>query len=895
MYDIAFLVTNRYQLHHYAPVARALGQPCSVVIELRDQDFGVDEDAVRRHLPDARISWIHQRELRRLDGRYDAIVCQTPVLPHAFLDRTLVIAQQYSLAKERYQYGTWRSLADLNLMFGEHSHSRVRGFASAVAVGNPLFDEHFSAQASLENGPRPRREGRVRALYLPTYGSLTSLDSVIDQMGPDDVEVTVKLHHMASEDERRRLPEWWKVVESDVSPVTLIEAADVIISDFSGAAFDAAYARRPLILVGDPTPSGRDFSRLSAADLDRSLLADVSVQYRHDTPFGDLVDQASAMIDDDHAYEAFVEQFYTNHGTAAPACAAAIHELLESGPRRDLAASVVRASTRDLILRNRALSEEIRHLRRANDRLRSRSGRTVASYTERSRRRAKAFVSRSPGLERRAVQVKHVLGRAVRTGGAPSTGRPPDEIRATATTPWQRRDALALDVEAGVASAGAVVRRIIVDGRPLLAVSADQRSTLAAVVRELARDHPGLTAVVRGGSLPADTIRTIDLQASDSLVLRLGGGTAPTELRIDFAVHRPTLGRTLSLDSRSPVVDWTSHLGGGSPALTQSPAVITRGFTDEIDLVYTWVDAADPVWDARRRQHSAGTAQLPSAANDERFLDRDELRYSLRSIWNHMPFVRRIHLVTDGQVPAWLDTTDSRISLIDHREIFPDPCALPTFNSHAIEACLHRIPGLAEHFIYANDDFFVGREATPDTFFTRVGLPRSRFAPSQFIYSGEPRPDAIPTDWAAFNTTRLIERDFGISFDRKHQHVPYALTKSLLSELEGRYPDEFDRTRRARFRSRTDVAVPSMLAHFYAIATGRGIEWETAPGDYIYADTGRADALRRFRDIRNGRPRFFCLNSTLHRVLDLSDQSVEVSMLLSELFPHPSPWELAPE
>ena len=74
--------------------------------------------------------------------------------------------------------------------------------------------------------------------------------------------------------------------------------------------------------------------------------------------------------------------------------------------------------------------------------------------------------------------------------------------------------------------------------------------------------------------------------------------------------------------------------------------------------------------------------------------------------------MRRIHLVTAGQVPDWLDTDHPMVNLVDHAQILPAE-GLPTFNSHAIETSLHRIDGLAEHFVYFNDDFLLGRPVRP--------------------------------------------------------------------------------------------------------------------------------------------------------------------------------------
>ena len=47
---------------------------------------------------------------------------------------------------------------------------------------------------------------------------------------------------------------------------------------------------------------------------------------------------------------------------------------------------------------------------------------------------------------------------------------------------------------------------------------------------------------------------------------------------------------------------------------------------------------------------------------------------------------------------------------VTHEEIFVNKSHLPTFSSPAIEAHIHRIPGLSQNFIYFNDDVMFGKE-----------------------------------------------------------------------------------------------------------------------------------------------------------------------------------------
>nr|XP_039262735.1 N-acetylglucosamine-1-phosphotransferase subunits alpha/beta-like [Styela clava] len=101
-----------------------------------------------------------------------------------------------------------------------------------------------------------------------------------------------------------------------------------------------------------------------------------------------------------------------------------------------------------------------------------------------------------------------------------------------------------------------------------------------------------------------------------------------------------------------------------------------------------------------------------------RFEDNEELRYSLRSIEKFAPWIRKVFIVTNGQIPYWLNMDNPRIIIVTHEDIFVNKTHLPTFSSPAIESHIHRIPGLAKKFIYMNDDVMFGRPVWPDDFYT---------------------------------------------------------------------------------------------------------------------------------------------------------------------------------
>jgi Stealth protein CR2, conserved region 2/Stealth protein CR1, conserved region 1 len=151
--------------------------------------------------------------------------------------------------------------------------------------------------------------------------------------------------------------------------------------------------------------------------------------------------------------------------------------------------------------------------------------------------------------------------------------------------------------------------------------------------------------------------------------------------------------------------------------------------SDAIDVVITWVDGADRKHRARRKQYLAdpgGDATPERAAHRrQRFSDNDEIRFCLRSIHNYAPWVRTIWLVTDNQVPAAIHRRRARqhnVRIVDHREIFRSyEQFLPTFNSLAIETMLWRIEGLADRFLYFNDDMMLVGPAEPTDFFSSDG------------------------------------------------------------------------------------------------------------------------------------------------------------------------------
>jgi hypothetical protein len=283
----------------------------------------------------------------------------------------------------------------------------------------------------------------------------------------------------------------------------------------------------------------------------------------------------------------------------------------------------------------------------------------------------------------------------------------------------------------------------------------------------------------------------------------------------------------------------------------------------DVDVVYTWVNNSDPEW--IRMHDEASGLEPPSdqthrtANNVARFQNRNELLYSIKSIRRYAPWVRRIFVVTNCELPEIL-RKDEQVTRVHHAEIFPDTSVLPVFNSRAIECCLHRIEGLSEKFLYLNDDFFLCQATTISDFYTLDG--KAYLFPCRNPIPDEGAENLNPVEHGQLNASRLLVRDFGLKPDMKLHHAPYPMLKSTLEEIEDRYPDLIASTRSHKFRDTSDIPMATTMHAYYSLANGYG---EVRHILSRYVDIGDPLFLlliNPFSPLCRGKYMTFCLNET---------------------------------
>ena len=79
----------------------------------------------------------------------------------------------------------------------------------------------------------------------------------------------------------------------------------------------------------------------------------------------------------------------------------------------------------------------------------------------------------------------------------------------------------------------------------------------------------------------------------------------------------------------------------------------------DIDFVITWVDMNDPEWKKSFAKAKGTIDNSQNQYSEARFRDYGFLKYWFRGVEKFAPWVRKIHFVTCGQKPEWLDTSKS--------------------------------------------------------------------------------------------------------------------------------------------------------------------------------------------------------------------------------------------
>lgn len=307
---------------------------------------------------------------------------------------------------------------------------------------------------------------------------------------------------------------------------------------------------------------------------------------------------------------------------------------------------------------------------------------------------------------------------------------------------------------------------------------------------------------------------------------------------------------------------------------------MTHSQSDQIDAVITWVNGNDPDHEQKRLKALQGatacsSGKIPTGRHKTRFIDNGELRFCIRSIRKFAPWIKNIYLVTDNQTPDFLtDEVKSKynITVVDHRDIFRSyEDVLPTFNSRTIETAIWRIPGLAEKFIYFNDDFFLTAPLKKEHFFNN----------GKVVIRGKWRRIENYGKWRMKYSriySKMVKKLLGVThsmhllyqirsaklvgFKKQYfyvPHIPHPVQKSTLVNFFKKNPEPFEKNIQYKFRN-TDQFSAFYLAYHLEIIKNNA---ELRSPDKAVMINGEMDISntigRKIKAIEGGETDFLCI------------------------------------
>lgn len=327
-----------------------------------------------------------------------------------------------------------------------------------------------------------------------------------------------------------------------------------------------------------------------------------------------------------------------------------------------------------------------------------------------------------------------------------------------------------------------------------------------------------------------------------------------------------------------------------------------------IDFVVTWVDMNDPKWRAEFAKYAGKIDNSHNSFSEARFRDNGLLKYWFRGVEEFAPWVRKIHFVTCGQKPDWLDESNPKLHLIDHKDFIPEQF-LPCFNSASIEMHIHKIPDLAEQFVYFNDDFYITNAVGKERFFQN-GLPcdiaafRMNFGVGQWakriknniriinrIFDKREVMKQFHDKWYShsYGSKMLLTRLLKIypqfvTFRTPHNAQPYL--KSTFIDVWNEIGEELTKTSTHRFRSTEDLTPELIRA------------WQICKGDFepynTYNDTKMFPLVikpnKAIKAVKNQSFKLICLNDNVNtrnymKVMDNLENAFQ------SILPNPSGFE----
>jgi hypothetical protein len=253
---IAFVGWNPFQFLHFRNVASLLPGASLLIEDRKGDQENFDFSQVAP--PSATLIHRNPTEMRDIDGEFDILVCQTPFAGIENIRTSKIAMLQYGYAKEAHNFAPWRSFADVCMTFGDYASRKIEPYCPCVATGNPRYGEwksdsfHSSARQRYCHLIDPHKP---TILYAPTWGALSSFNQFQEAISDlaKDYNVIFKIHHNSllrgANSSAPTKSNYTINCDTRDDIVELLAVCDLMISDYSGAIFDAIFCEIPVLLL----------------------------------------------------------------------------------------------------------------------------------------------------------------------------------------------------------------------------------------------------------------------------------------------------------------------------------------------------------------------------------------------------------------------------------------------------------------------------------------------------------------------------------------------------------------------------------------------------------------------------------------------------------------------
>lgn len=281
----------------------------------------------------------------------------------------------------------------------------------------------------------------------------------------------------------------------------------------------------------------------------------------------------------------------------------------------------------------------------------------------------------------------------------------------------------------------------------------------------------------------------------------------------------------------------------------------------DVDMVFTYVNGYDPKFIELKGGYLNNENKKFNP--DIRSKGLDEIIYSVNSVIKFIPWIRKIFIVTNNQIPPINSQliSSGKVIIIDQNSII-DPQYLPNFNSDVIESYLHNIPDLSEIFMYNNDDMmhlsYLERKDIYEIRNNKIVLKiRNNYVHKNTIEE----PKSFPNEYA--QRIYLTKKIF-LKSDPKmrliNNHHTKILRKSTMKYIEDKFPKLLNKMRVNRVRGTGYIQYLFFLLNVDNILHNNIIiNYSKDVLEKHFANKKGNQLL--FNDVLQRRPKFVCFNS----------------------------------